>query len=297
MTHSLSRAACGAALCTFLFAGSAHAAPDWSAVEAIFGMPAKVLAADVHRYGWPRSDIQATLDGVRIEPALALGAWAGMVSTGAGDQVLAMGDLVLLDAEVNPVVSALQSGGVEITAIHNHLLRETPHVTYVHFMAHGDAVAIARTLKSALATTAAPAPAAAAKVVPSAAEQAAFAALAAALGREGSTNGHVLQVGVPRAETIVEHGLALPPTIGLANALNFQVAGDRIAAAGDLVLIAAEVNPVIAALRARGFEVTALHSHMLEEEPRLFFLHFWGLDTPPRVGAALKAALALVHTK
>jgi hypothetical protein len=228
---------------------------------------------------------------------LALGAWAGLVSTGAGDQVLAMGDLVLLDAEVNPVVSALQSGGVEITAIHNHLLRETPHVTYVHFMAHGDAIAIAKTLKSALAATAAPAPASAAKVELSAAEQAAFKALTAALGREGSTNGRVLQIGVPRAETIVEHGLALPPSIGLANALNFQLVGERIAAAGDLVLIASEVNPVIESLRGQGFEVTALHSHMLEESPRLFFLHFWGLASPQKVGEALKAALARVHTK
>jgi biotin operon repressor len=294
------RAACGAvlvaSLVTFLLAGPASAAPSWPAVDAIFGREAKVLPPEVHRYGWPRSDIQATLNGVRLEPALALGQWAALVATGAGDQVLAMGDLVLLDAEVNPVITALQGGGIEVTAVHNHLLHESPHVTYVHFMAHGDALAVAKALQAAIATTATPA-APPAKAEPTAAELAAFKSVEVAIGRTGTPAGHVLQIGVPRAESIVDHGVAVPPTMGMANAMNFQLVGEKVAAAGDLVLIAAEVNPVIEQLRAHGVEVTALHSHMLDETPRLFFLHFWALDSPQKVGEALKAALARINTK
>ncbi len=188
----------GALVAAFLLAGPALAAPSWQEVDAVFGMPAKLLASDVHRYGWPRSDIGATLDGVKVEPALALGQWAAFVATGAGDQVLAMGDLVLLDAEVNPVISALQAGGIEVTAVHNHLLHESPHVTYVHFMAHGDALAVAKGLQSAIATTRTPAPTSA-KTEPTAAELAAFKTVQDALGRTGTPAGHVLQIGVPRA--------------------------------------------------------------------------------------------------
>jgi len=290
------RVAGGALLLTLLLTGSVSAAPSWPAVDAIFGREAKVLAPDVHRYGWPRGDIAATLNGVRLEPALALGQWAALVATGAGDQVLAMGDLVLLDSEVNPVITALQAGGIEVTAVHNHLLHESPHVTYVHFMAHGDALAIAKGLQAAIATTGAPAQAPA-KAEPTAAELAAFKTVEAALGRAGTPAGHVLQIGVPRAESIVDHGLTVPPTMGMANAMNFQLVGDKIATTGDLVLISAEVNPVIEQLRAHGVEVTALHSHMLDETPRLFFLHFWALDTPQKVGEALKSALARINTK
>lgn len=285
-----------AVIATSLLTGAALAVPDWQAVDSVFGFQPKVLAGDVHRYGWPRSDLHVVLDGVELEPALALGAWAGFVSTGAGDEVMAMGDLVLLDSEVNPVVSALQAGGVDITAIHNHLLRESPHVTYVHFMAHGDAFAIAKGLRAAIEKTKIPSPSSA-KVEPTVAQQAALKAVEDALGRAGSMAGRVLQVGVPRAEKIEEDGMEVPASIGMSNSMNFQVVGDRVATTGDFVLIASEVNPVIRELRAHGLEVTAIHSHMLEESPRLFFMHFWGIDSPQEVGEALKAALARVNTK
>ena len=195
-----------------------------------------------------------------------------------------------------PVVSALQAGGVDITAIHNHLLRESPHVTYVHFMAHGDAFAIAKGLRAAIEKTKIPSPSSA-KVEPTVAQQAALKAVEDALGRAGSMAGRVLQVGVPRAEKIEEDGMEVPASIGMSNSMNFQVVGDRVATTGDFVLIASEVNPVIRELRAHGLEVTAIHSHMLEESPRLFFMHFWGIDSPQEVGEALKAALARVNTK
>lgn len=285
-----------AVIATLLFAGTAAAETQWQAVDSVFGFQAKVLPGDVHRYGWPRSDLRVVLDGVELEPALALGEWAGFVSTGPGDQVLAMGDFVLLDSEVNPVVSALQAGGLDVTAVHNHLLHEVPHVTYVHFMAHGDATAIAKGLRAAIDKTKTPQPSSA-KVEPTAAQQAVFKAVQDALGRTGSMAGRVLQVGVPRAEKIEEDGMEVPASIGMSNAMNFQVVGDRVATTGDFALIASEVNPVIQELRAHGLEVTALHSHMLTESPRIFFMHFWGLDSPQRVGEALKAALARVNTK
>lgn len=285
----------------WLFAGTAGWAapgpPDWAALDSSFALQAKILPGDVHRYGWPRGDLHVVLHGVELEPALALGSWVGFVATGAPPaEVMAMGDFALLDAEVNPVVSALQSGGLEVSAIHNHLLHESPHVTYVHFMAHGDALAIARTLRAALAKTKTPAPSPA-KAEPSPAEQAAFKAVQGALGRSGAMAGRVLQVGVPRAERIEDRGMEVPASLGISNAMSFQVVGDRVATTGDLVLIASEVNPVIQELQAHGVEVTAVHSHMLDESPRLFFLHFWGLDTPEKIGAALAAALARVHTK
>lgn len=296
MSQRIHRVGTWAVLAASLLAGTALAEPNWQAVDSVFGFQAKVLPGDVHRYNWPRSDLQVVLNGVKLEPALALGEWAGLVSTGTGDQVLAMGDFVLLDAEVNPVVSALQAGGLDVTAVHNHLLHESPHVTYLHFMAHGDATAIAKGLRAAIAKTKTPSPSSA-KVEPSAAQQAAFKAVQDALGRTGSMAGRVLQVGVPRAEKIEDHGMEVPASIGMSNSMNFQVVGDRVATTGDFVLIAAEVNPVIHELRAHGVEVTAIHSHMLTESPRLFFMHFWGIDSPQKIGEALKAALVKVNTK
>ncbi len=208
---------------------------------------------------------------------------------------MAMGDLVLLADEVNPVIRALQAGGLEVLAIHNHLIGESPQVIYVHFGGHGDAEQVAKALRSALdatktpLVTPAPAPAS-----PSAAETAAFDKLEAVLGRKGSLAGRVLQVSVPRAGKIEEDDMEIPASVGMATALNFQVVDDRVATTGDFVLIAEEVNPVVRELESHGIQVTALHSHMLRETPRLFFMHFWGLDDPTRIAEGLKAALGKI---
>jgi hypothetical protein len=279
-------------------AASAHSAPpDWSAVDKVFGSTGKALPGDVWRWGWPRTDLHVRIGDVTVEPALALGAWAGFLRTGTGEEVMTMGDFVLLDPEVNPVVSALEGNGLEVTAIHNHLLNETPHVTYLHFSGHGDAVTLAKGLKAALEKTKTPMAPSGAKAEPSAADHAVFKRLQDALGHTGTMAGRILQVGVPRAEKIEEHGMEVPASMSMANPMNFQVVGDRVATTGDFVLVASEVNPVIRELRAHGVDVTALHSHMLEETPRLFFMHFWAVDTPEKVGGALKAALLKVHTK
>ena len=267
----------------------------WKQVDGIFGGAGKDLPGGVHRFGWPRRDLHVQVGDVAVQPALALGSWGAFVKAG-GDRTMAMGDLVLLESELTPVVTTLEAGGIEITAIHNHLVGETPHVVYLHFSGHGDAAALARTLKEALGQTKTPlGPAAPAK--PSTAEEQAFKTVQEVLGKTGTLAGTVLQVGVPRAERIEEKGMEIPASMGMANALNFEHVGGRVATTGDFVLLASEVNPVIRELRAHGIAVTALHSHMLDETPRLFFMHFWGVDTPEKIAGALKAALSKVNTK
>jgi hypothetical protein len=266
--------------------------PTWEAIDTILGRPGKVLPGEVHKYGWPRSDLHVTVSGVEVAPTLALGSWAGLFKTGTEGHVMAMGDLVLLAAEVNPVVRALQAGGLDVLAIHNHLIGESPQVIYVHFGGHGDPQKVARALRAALDATKTPLGAPAATPSPSAAESAAFEKVQGVLGRKGSLAGHVLQVSAPRAQKIEEDGIEVPASSGMATALNFQVVDNRVAATGDFVMIAEEVNPVVHELEAHGIQVTALHSHMLRENPRLFFMHFWGLDEPTVLAEGLKAALA-----
>src|SRR5712691_1604066 len=265
---------------------------DWKDVEAALGRAGAVQPDSAYKVSLPRGDLSVTGDGVAIKPALALGSWAAFKDSGA--HAMAMGDLVLLESEVNPVITELQKGGIEATAIHNHLSGESPRVMYVHFNGHGDATALARTLRNALAVTKTPmgppaAPAAAQLDLPTA-------DLDRIIGHPGKANGGVYQFGIPRAEKITEHGMEIPASMGLATAINFQPTGNgRAAISGDFVMIASEVNPVIRALQAGGIAVTALHSHMLEEQPRLFFMHFWANDDAKRLATTLRSALDRMH--
>lgn len=277
------------------FAVFAEETGDWKKVDAVFGTSGKDLPGGVHRFGWPRRDLSVKIGDVPVAPALALGSWGAFLKAGNG--AMAMGDLVLLETELTPVVTALEAGGLEVTAIHNHLVNESPHVIYVHFSGHGDPVKLAESVRKALGETRTPLGAAPAPAAPSAADEQAFQKVQEVLGRKGAMAGTVLQIGVPRAERIEEHGMEIPPSMGMTIALNFERVGERVATTGDFVLLAAEVNPVIRELRAHGLEVTALHSHMLEETPRLFFMHFWGVDTPEKIAGGLKAALVKVKTK
>ena len=280
----------------FIGCASAPAAPiqspqartDWSAVESALGRSGSAQPGNVHKFAFPRSDLDVRIGELRLKPALALGSWAAFMDMGGGD-AMAMGDLVLTEGEVNAVISALQTGGIEQSALHNHVLGETPRVMYLHFSGHGDAVALARTLRSALERTKTPlqppSGTAAAPELPAA-------EMDRILGYTGKPNGGVLQYSVPRAERIVEHGMEVPPAAGMATAINFQPTGNgRAAITGDFVMLASEVNPVIRELRAGGIDVTALHSHMLDEEPRLFFMHFWANDDAVKLARALRRAL------
>jgi hypothetical protein len=236
------------------------------------------------------------LAGVSIEPALALGSWAAFKKSGKEDEAVMMGDLALLGSEVDGVIQTLEAGGLEVLAVHNHLINETPRIVYVHFHGHGEAASLAKGLRAALEKTATPlAPGSAGK--PTAEEEKVFESVQSVLGRKGSMAGRVLQLGVPRAGAIQDSGMEVPPGMGMANAINFQTAGRRVATTGDFVLVADEVTPVIRELNAHGIAVTALHSHMLRETPRLFFMHFWGVDTPEKIAEGIKAALTKIATK
>ncbi|HEV8661121.1 MAG TPA: DUF1259 domain-containing protein [Thermoanaerobaculia bacterium] len=267
---------------------------DWKAVEDALGRAGTLQPDGAYKVSFPRGDLSVTAEGVVIKPALALGSWAAFHQSGG--RAMAMGDLVLLESEVNLVISELQKGGIEQTALHNHLMGESPRVMYMHFSGHGDAAALARALHDALATTKTPmgppAPPAAAEVdLPTA-------ALERIIGHAGKANGGVYQFNVPRAEKITEHGMTIPASMGLATAINFQPTGDgRAAISGDFVMTASEVNPVIRALRGGAITVTALHSHMLEERPRLFFMHFWANDDAKQLATTLRSALDQMHVK
>ena len=269
--------------------------PAWVAVQQALGGRG-TLQGDVLRFSFPRTDLQVTTDGVALKPAFALGSWVAFRRTGNVGNVLAMGDLVLTENEVGPVIQALQQGGVEQTALHNHLLKESPRIMYVHVMGHGDPVKIARAIRTALAASATPIPPSGAGAPAPAPSSPSLdldtAAVSRALGVAGRVNGGVYQVSVARAERIVDRAMVIPPSMGVATAINFQpTGGGRAAITGDFVMIASEVNPVIRALRDHGIQVTALHSHMLGESPRLFFMHFWANDDAVTLARGLRAAL------
>ena len=267
---------------------------NWAPVEEALGRKGAMQPGDVIKFSFPRSDLAVTVGGVTLKPALALGGWLAFKETAKG-QAMAMGDLVLTDDEVGAVMRALQSGGVEQTALHNHLLNESPHVMYMHVSAHGDATKIARTLHDALALTRTPLGPAAAPGAPSAADLD-TAGIANALGVRGKLNGIVYQVSVSRKEKITEMGNEVPPSMGVSTAINFQpTGGGKAAITGDFVLRGSEVNPVLRALRDHGIDVTALHSHMIDEEPRLYFMHFWANDDAVTLAKGLRAALDKTH--
>ena len=267
---------------------------NWARVDSTMGRPASVQVGDVHRFSFPRSDLRVRSAGVEIKPALALGGWLAMKPAKGG--AVAMGDLVLTEDELTPVITSLQASGIEQTAIHHHLLHDVPKIVYVHVHAHGSAENIAAGVAKALAFTGTPTP----TTVPAAATEIAIdtAAIAKKLGAEGRVNGGVYQVSVARAETIRDDDFEVPSSMGLSTAMNFQpTGGGKAAVTGDFVMIGSEVNNVIRALRDGGIEVTSLHNHMLNEQPRLFFMHFWANDDAVKLATTLGNALAKTNSK
>ena len=275
---------------------AAQTPSEWKSVESVLGRTGKVQPDGPLKFAMPRKDLKVTVAGTAIKPGLALGSWCAFSSSGDGAMV--MGDLVLVEDEVAPVMAKLQESGIEITALHNHVLHETPRVMYMHIGGHGNAAKLAQAIHDALAATATPP------------ESPATAAAAPnkidldtdkidqALSRKGKDSGGIYQFSVPRAETIRDHGMEIPASMGISTAINFQPTGNGHAAiTGDFVLLGTEVNRVISALREDGIQVTALHSHMLSEEPRLFFMHFWANDDAVKLASGLKAALDKTNSK
>lgn len=263
---------------------------DWNKVDAALGKSAAV-SGEVHRYGLPRSDLHVTLDGVAIKPALALGGWVAFAPM-HGEAML-MGDLVLLESEITPVMTKLLDGGLDITAIHNHILRASPATFYMHVGGHGDPEKMASVIRAALSSASrTPFDPPATATGPAPAVDLDTAKLDETIGVKGTANGGVYQFGVPRRDPIMESGMQVNGALGGANAVNFQPTGNgKAAITGDFLVTGNEVNPLIRALRADDIEVTAIHSHMLDEQPRLFFVHFWANDDALKLAKGIRAAL------
>ena len=266
------------------------AATDWKPVVDVFGFPGDVLPEGVIRFNMPRKDLHVTVGTIEIKPALALGAWAAFRYVGQNDAMV-MGDLVLTEEEVAPVMKTLEDGGVEVTALHNHLIGESPRILYIHMGGHGDPVKMARTIKQAIALTKSPIPQGGGAQE---SEDIGFdvAAVEKILGQPGKVSGGVLHVNVARAETLTEEGMDTPPSMGMGISINFQPTGNgKAAIAGDYALTGEEVGPVMKVLRDNGVQAVALHSHALNDVPRLFYMHFWANDDALKLARGLRAAL------
>jgi hypothetical protein len=276
-------------------------AADWTKVADALGKSGTEMPGDVYRVGLPRTDLHVTLDGVQIRPTLALGSWLAFKQESGTATV--MGDLVLTETEISPVMKRLAEGGIEITALHNHLLRAQPATLYMHVLGHGDPVKLAAAFHDGLALSqtplgnpAPPSQPAAAASSPSGQPALDTAMIDQVLGAKGSNAAGVYQITIRRAETIKDGDMEVPVAMGAGEAINFQpLDGGRAAITGDFVLTANEVNPVLLALRENGIEVTALHNHMLNDQPRLFFMHFWAVDDAAKLARGLRAALDKVN--
>jgi hypothetical protein len=276
-----------------LNASGATAETDWSKVATALGKSGAEMPGGVYRVGLPRTDLHVTLDGVELKPTFALGSWLAFRPDGG--MTMVMGDLVLTETEIAPVMTQLAEGGIAITALHNHLLRAQPATFYMHVLGQGDPVKLASALHDGLALSKTPmGDAGAGSITPSIDLDTAM--IDRVLGAKGRVAGGVYQYGIARAEVVRDDGMEVPVAMGSAEAINFQPTGSgKAAITGDFVLTASEVNPVLRALRENGIEVTALHNHMLDDQPRLFFMQFWANDDAQKLAKGLRAALDKIN--
>ena len=264
---------------------------DSTGLNNVFGKKGTVQGM-VYKITYPRSDLKVSVNEFSVAPGLALTSWIGILFM--GKESMMMGDLVLLDTEEAAAVSNLVSSGLSITAIHNHLTNEKPAIKYIHFSGSGDPIKLAASIKSVLANTGTP-------LTPPGAQQPSpspdWSKVEAVLGNTGKHNGQILSYAFPRKEKLLESGMEMPPSIGMATAINLQMDGVMAATTGDFVLLADEVNPVVKALTENGIIVTAVHNHMLYDNPRLFMMHFWAVGDPAKLAVGLKAALNKTNSK
>lgn len=274
---------------------------DWSSVEKIFGKKGTVQD-NVFKISYPRSDLKIKIGDFAVVPGFALGSWIGFINMSKrmnmqdheadmSNKAMMMGDLVLLDTEVPGVLKKLVEVDLKVTAIHNHLINESPNVKYVHFSGTGDRIKLAEAIKSVLAVTGTPLT----PPQPPAQTNIDWSKVEAVLGTTGKHNGMLLQYSFPRKEKLKESGMIMPPYIGMATAINFQRDGDKAAITGDFVLLADEINPAIKILIDNGITPTALHNHMIHDEPRLFMMHFWAIDDPEKLAKALQQVLTTTN--
>lgn len=271
--------------------GVCKAQVDSTGLNNVFGKKGTVQGM-VYRITYPRSDLKVKVNEFSVAPGLALTSWIGILFM--GNESMMMGDLVLLDTEESAAVAKLVHEGLSITAIHNHLTNEKPAIKYIHFSGTGDALKLAASIKSVLAITGTPLTTTSAQ---SSVANPDWSKVEAILGKTGKHNGMLLQYSFARKENLHDAGMEMPAAMGMATGINLQMEGNLVATTGDFVLIADEVNPVIKALTANGIVVTAVHNHMLFDDPRLFMMHFWAVGDPEKISVGLKAALDKTNSK
>jgi len=266
-------------------------AQDWQSVENILGRKG-TTQGDVFKIAFPRSDLHVQVGTMPVSTGLALTSWIAFKPGAHG--VVMMGDFVLLEGEVRRVEEELVRNGINITALHNHIIGETPGIMYLHFMGHGQADSLAAGMKAVLSHTATP-------MAPPAAVQEKegydWSAVENVLGTVGKKKGMLIQFGIPRTESITDMGVEIPPFMGAGTAINMQMTNGICATTGDFVLVPSEVQSVVTALVRHNITVTAIHNHMLFESPRLIFLHFWGTGAPDKLAEGLRAALQKTNSK
>jgi len=280
-------------LLAIIYASYSFGQIDSAALNNVFGKNGTV-SGQVYRITYPRSDLKVKVGDFAVAPALALTSWFGFIAM--GHETMVMGDMVLLDTEVAPLIAKLVAAHLSLTAMHNHLVNEKPAIKYIHISGSGDPIQLAAAIRSILATTGTPLtppppPAAGTGAGPD------WSKVEAILGRSGKRNGQILQYSFPRKEKLLESGMEMPPAIGMATGINFQMEGANAGITGDFVLLAGEVNPVVKVLTENGIAVTAIHNHMLYDDPRLFMLHFWAVSDPEKLAIGLKAALDKTNSK
>ncbi len=266
---------------------------DAGAIGRAAGTQASQGPDGVVRIGWPRTDVAVRVDGAPLAPAAGLGSWAAFRAT--ADGAIVMGDTVVFQDEITPALDAAMAAGLAVTALHNHFVFDSPPVYFLHIGGHGDPAALARGVKSMWDAVKAvradrPEPAAAFPGDPPRAGPLDAARLGEILGHEAVRQGDVVKMTIPRDGRA--HGVQIGGSMGLATWAAFSGSDARASVDGDFILTEEEVQPVIRALRGANIHVVALHNHMLEDEPRFFFLHYWGKGAAPDLARGLRGAIA-----
>lgn len=261
---------------------------NWSQIQKIFGQKG-IQQGNTLKINFVRSDLKVKVNGILIDPNLALGGWVAF--TPMHDHTMMMCTMVLTQNEVEPVIKKLIANNIEIAGIHTHLYGENPRIMYLHCMGHGDAVKLAKTFKSILGATKTPL---SLKTVYEK-SNIDWKNVESILGLKGKRQGNLIMFSVPRGDKVDDMGTELSLLMGVGQTINIQKIGNKAISIGDFVVNADEVNPVIKELTNNGIRVTSVHNHMLREIPRTFCMHYVGYGNPDKLAKGLKAALNKIN--
>ena len=273
-------------LCVSAIGASMAWSADFNDVEKILGVTGQMQEGAIV-FGFPRSDIEVTIDGQPVPTGFGFGSWTAWKDMGEDSMV--MGDLVLLEKEINPVISALAEADINVTALHNHFIGEIPRIMYMHVYGMGEKTALARGIRTALDKTGTPKPASAATPPTQPSLQLDTKRLQEIIGQTGKEGGGVLKITLGRTG-VKMGGTEVTSSMGLNTLVAFVGTSERAHVAGDVAMTASEVNKVIRTLRKGGIDIAAVHNHMLDEQPRIFFLHYWGTGPAEQLAQTVREA-------